>query len=229
MGLYIQKNLTTTSYPINGITYLLSEDLIPKFNQYGAFSKLIFDENEQHIIDIQEDAERKIAFEQRQQEKEKQEKEKKFNNKVGIPSEYESISVLAKMMIPQTISTLSIDTAENNDQKIKLSGLFENWTEGKYEIGDIRNANNQTWECFQAHDNSIYPDIKPDNPSWYTFWKPLHGKTPQTARKWVAPQGSHDIYKVGEYMWFTDYKLYKCIQQTNFSPTDYQMGWEVQE
>lgn len=224
MSLYIQKNLTTTSYPIEGVTYLLSQDLVTKFYQYGAFSKLIFDEGEQHIIDIQEDTERKTAFEQRQKEKEEQEKENKFNSRIGIPNQYASVASFARMMMPQVLPTV-----ENDNQKIELSGLFEDWTEGKYEVGDIRNANNQTWECFQAHDNSIYPDIKPDNPSWYTFWKPLHGTTPQTARKWVTPQGSHDIYKVGEYMWFTDYKLYKCIQQTNFSPTDYPMGWEVQE
>lgn len=228
MSLYVQKNLTTTSYPIDGITYLLSEDLIPKFYQYGAFSKLIFDEGEKHIIDIQEDTERKQAFEERQkQEQEEKEQEKIIKNyekQSGIFATNDSLTSFARMMMPQILPTV-----ENDNQKIELSGLFEDWTEGKYEVGDIRNANNQTWECFQAHDNSIYPDIKPDNPSWYTFWKPLHGTTPQTARKWVAPQGSHDIYKVGEYMWFTDYKLYKCIQQTNFSPTDYPMGWEVQE
>ena len=44
---------------------------------------------------------------------------------------------------------------------------------------------------------------------------------------WVAPMGSHDIYKVGEYMVYTDGKTYKCVKQTNFSPTDQSDAWQV--
>ena len=48
-----------------------------------------------------------------------------------------------------------------------------------------------------------------------------------TARPWVAPQGAHDMYRAGEYMVFTDGKVYRCLSDTNFSPTDYPQAWEA--
>ena len=40
-------------------------------------------------------------------------------------------------------------------------------------------------------------------------------------------QGAHDMYRVGEYMIYTDGKTYQCKQDTNFSPEDYAQAWEV--
>src|SRR5699024_8372207 len=74
---------------------------------------------------------------------------------------------------------------------------------------------------------ATYPDINPDNAAWYTFWRPLHGKTPETARPFVPVQGAHDMYRVGEYMIYTDGITYKCVRDTNFSPTDYPQAWEA--
>lgn len=119
------------------------------------------------------------------------------------------------------------NTIETDDQHIRASGLYNDWTEGNYVVGDIRNAKEQTWECFQAHDTGTYPDINPDNPAWFTFWRPLHGTTPETARPFVPVQGSHDMYRTGEYMIYTDGKIYKCLSDTNFSPEDYFQAWEV--
>ena len=61
----------------------------------------------------------------------------------------------------QTLAGAAIDT---DDKRIRASGLYEDWVKGSYQVGDIRNANGQTWECFQAHDNATHPDIRPDNP-----------------------------------------------------------------
>lgn len=99
---------------------------------------------------------------------------------------------------------------------------------GSYQVGDIRNANGQTRECFQAHDNDTYPDINPDNSAWYTFRRPLHGKSPETARLFTLVQGAHDMYHDGEYMIYTDGKTYLCKSDTNFSPDDYPQAWEKQ-
>lgn len=121
----------------------------------------------------------------------------------------------------------------DDDEKIRASGLYEDWTAGKYAVGDIRNANGQTYECHVAHDNAEYPDITPDNPqTWANFWRPLHGKTPETARPWVQPQyGTTDIYKQGEYMIWTDGEIYECIAPngTNYSPEEYPQGWQKYE
>ena len=135
-----------------------------------------------------------------------------------------------------------VNTADltDDDQKIRVSGLYDDWTLGKYAVGDIRNTGGQAWECFQAHDNATYPDITPDSAAWFTFWRPLHGKTPETARPFVPVQGSHDMYRAGEYMIWTDgaapsaesgapqSTVYRCIAPdgTNFSPADYPQAWE---
>ena len=126
----------------------------------------------------------------------------------------------------QSLNGEAIDT---DDKRIRASGLYEDWTPGSYQVGDIRNANGQTWECFQAHDNATYPDINPDNAAWYTFWRPLHGTSPETARPFVPVQGAHDMYRYDEYMIYSDGKIYHCIAPngTNFSPEEYEAAWEV--
>ena len=57
----------------------------------------------------------------------------------------------------------------------------------------------------------------------------IRDRTKETARPFVPVQGAHDMYRTGEYMIFTDGKVYRCKQDTNFSPTDYAQAWEVQE
>lgn len=121
---------------------------------------------------------------------------------------------------------LSGQAVDDDDKRIRASGLFEDWTEGAYSVGDIRNSNGQTWECFQGHDNNVYPDINPDNPAWFTFWRPLHGKSKETARPFVPVMGSHDIYRVGEHMIWKDGNIMRCVQDTNFSPDDFPAAWE---
>ncbi len=144
---------------------------------------------------------------------------------VHYPSKLESLFTVIKSLTPVYISSLDID------EKLQASALIEDWVPGNYKIGDLANIEYQTWECHQAHNNSEHPDITPENPqTWATFWKPLHGTTPRTARKWVKPQyGTTDMYHIGEYMWYTDCKLYKCIQDTNFSPDEYAGAWELQD
>lgn len=131
-------------------------------------------------------------------------------------------------MVAMMRDMLKAQPPEDADSKIRVSGLYEDWSAGNYSVGDIRNANGQTWECIQAHDNAVYPDITPDNAVWYTFWKPLHGKSPETARPWVKPQGAHDMYQTGEYMTYNG-ELYKCVESTNFNLDEYGQAWEVQD
>ena len=136
-----------------------------------------------------------------------------------IPSEAQSAAAVGRMMLAQMADL-------DDDARIRVSGLYEPWTTGKYEAGDIRNSGGQTWECFQAHDCAVYPDIKPGSAAWFTFWRPLHGKSPETARPFVPVQGAHDMYKIGEYAVFED-ALYRCAQDTAYSPADYAPAWEI--
>lgn len=127
------------------------------------------------------------------------------------------------------VESLFSASAMDDDGKISASYLCKEWQPGNHEKGEAYNANGQTWECYQAYNNAINPDITPGNPAWYTFNRPLHGKSPETARPWVAPQGAHDMYHTGEYMIYTDGALYKCLSDTNFSPDEYAAAWEKQE
>lgn len=128
------------------------------------------------------------------------------------------------------------ENVDDDDKRIRASGLYDDWVAGSHTVGEIFNApdasgSDQTWECFQAYDNAIYPDIAPGLPAWFTFNRPLHGTSQETARPWVAPMGAHDIYRNGEYMIWTDGTVYHCIAAngTNFSPVDYPGGWEIVE
>lgn len=143
-------------------------------------------------------------------------------NTLYIPSESRSIAAFVKSYMKAVPPT---DDAE----KLVLSGLYERWTAGKYAVGDIRNHAGQTWECHQAHDNAVYPDITPENPqTWATFWRPLHGKNKETARPWVKPEnGTTDMYHAGEYMVYTDGKVYRCKRDTVYSPEEHTSDWAV--
>ena len=135
-----------------------------------------------------------------------------------IPSEAQSAAAVGRLVLAQMAGL-------DDDARIRVSGLYELWTAGRYEVGDIRNSGGQTWACFQAHDCAVYPDIKPGSDAWFTFWRPLHGKSPETARPFVPVQGAHDMYKIGEYAVFED-ALYRCAQDTAYSPADYPQAWE---
>lgn len=123
------------------------------------------------------------------------------------------------------------ETVDDDDKRIRASGLYDDWSPGSHTVGEIFNADGQTWEVFQDYDNAVFPDITPGNSAWFTFNRPLHGKTKETARPWVEPMGAHDIYRSGEHMIWTDGTIYQCIAAngTNFSPTNYPDGWEVAE
>ena len=149
-------------------------------------------------------------------------------NKKYIPNETKSAVALLRAMLSN--SAQSVIPVLDEETKIAASGLYEPWVLGQYEVGAVRNHAGQTWECHTAHDNAVYPDIKPDNPqTWANFWRPLHGKSVETARPWVKPQyGTTDMYHAGEFMVYTDGKVYRCLSDTVYSPEEYAAAWEVQ-
>lgn len=97
-----------------------------------------------------------------------------------------------------------------------------------YAVGDIcRDPDTeQPKKCAIAYDGS-------EQPEWTikvgTIWYPYHGIDRFTAYPWEAPTGAHDIYKAGEWMTYTDGKVYKALSDTAYSPDDLSTSWEVQE
>ena len=110
--------------------------------------------------------------------------------------------------------------------RIVCAALLTEWTAGAHKVGEVYTAEGQVWECYQAYDNAVHPDIKPGAAAWYTFNRPMHGTDRQTARYFVQPTGAHDIYKAGEWA-IHNGKTCHCTQDTAYSPTDYPQAWEV--
>lgn len=109
-----------------------------------------------------------------------------------------------------------------------MSTLFPVYRQaGQYKVGDIRTDpdTRQPFRCILAYDADVQPDWNLSTP---TLWIPYHGTDLDSAYPWKAPTGAHDMYKVGEYMTFTDAKIYKCLSDTNYSPSDYAQAWDVQ-
>ena len=128
----------------------------------------------------------------------------------------------ARMMLP--VQTMTAD------QIITVAALYDEWTEGAYQVGDIRLAwydgTHQPWKCRQEHDTDTYPDITPEGTAWRTFWIPLHGTTPETAQDWIAPSGAHDQYNAGEYMIYNG-QTYRALMATVYTTDEYAQAWEA--
>lgn len=114
------------------------------------------------------------------------------------------------------------------DEIIMCSALYDEWMPGKHVAGDIFSVDGDVWECFQNYDNAVYPDIKPGNSAWYTFNRPFHGTSRETARNFVHPTGAHDVYKAGEWA-VQDGKFTKANQDTAYSLAEYPQAWDVEE
>ena len=116
----------------------------------------------------------------------------------------------------------------DDETKLEVSGLVDDWHIGVWSVGDLCNYAGQTYECYTAFDNAVYPDITPQNPqTWANFWRPLHGTSAETARPWVKPQfGTVDMYHKGEYMVWTDGTIKVALRDTVYSPDEYAMDWK---
>lgn len=150
-------------------------------------------------------------------------KEYEYQQRIRPRTEMEGMLALAKATLNEQIATM-----EDKTLGIQCMALFDTWTKDNYKVGDVRTDpdTGYPYECITQHDSISNPDWTIKN---RTLWAPWHSKTAESALPYEAPTGAHDMYKTGEYMIFTDKKIYKCIQDTNYSPTDYAQAWEVQE
>ena len=126
---------------------------------------------------------------------------------------------------------LAGETVDTDDKRLRASGLYPGWVPGDHTAGEHYNARGQTWECFADYDNAEHPDVAPDHPeTWHTFNRPLHGRSPETARPWCQPRyGTTDMYHAGEYMIWMDGSIRRCLRDTKFSPDEYPDDWHSDE
>ena len=116
---------------------------------------------------------------------------------------------------------------ESQDKTLAIAcmAFFAPWTPGPYAVGDIRTdpATGYPKECMVAHDSTVNPDWTITTAS---LWKSYHSRKREYALPWEQPTGAHDLYKAGEYMVWTDYEVYRCVADTNFSPAELASAWE---
>lgn len=132
----------------------------------------------------------------------------------------------AAVQAKETLQTVTIPTllrGRTDDVLVEMLDYMPEWTEGKYVIGDVRKYNDQPKICCQAHDSTGNASW---NPTVASLWSPYHAKSVEYALPWIAPTGAQDVYKKDEYMIFTNTFTYKCLSNTNYSPTDYAQAWQ---
>lgn len=143
---------------------------------------------------------------------------------VATPVVYDLLESTANM----TRILMKGEKPKTADEIIMCSALYDEWEPGKHVVGDIFSVDGDIWECFQNYDNSVYPDIAPGSSAWFTFNRPYHGTSRETARNFVHPTGAHDMYKAGEWA-VQDGKFTKANQDTAYSLAEYPQAWDVEE
>ena len=142
---------------------------------------------------------------------------------VATPVAYDLLTSTANM----TRILMKGEKPKTADEIIMCSALYDEWKPGKHVVGDIFSVGGDIWECFQNYDNAVYPDIAPGGSAWFTFNRPYHGTTRETAREFVHPTGAHDIYKKGEWA-VQGGKYTKANQDTTYSFAEYPQAWDVE-
>ena len=143
---------------------------------------------------------------------------------VATPVDYDLLASTANM----TKLLMRGEKPKTADEIIMCSALYDEWMPGKHVVGDIFSVGGDIWECFQNYDNAANPDIVPGNAAWFTFNRPYHGTSRETARIFVHPTGAHDIYKKGEWA-VQGGKFTECLSDTSYSLEEYPAAWGVRE
>lgn len=110
------------------------------------------------------------------------------------------------------------------DHIIAVTAVLPMWEEGTHTVNSIVRYAGQPWRCLQSHDST-------GNVTWCpgaapSLWGPYHATTAESALPWQAPTGAHDCYNKGEYMIWTDKKVYRSTTDGNvYSPEVCPNGW----
>ena len=121
--------------------------------------------------------------------------------------------------------------AESEDKTLGIAcmALFPVYQQNKqHEVGEValHPDTGYPYECMTAYDGTVQQDWTIDN---RTLWKPWHSRKAEYALPWEAPTGAHDMYKVGEYMIWTDGTVRRCKADTDRGPDVLPDNWETVE
>lgn len=141
------------------------------------------------------------------------------------PAQPDPVAALREIQTQAVLAQIA--ESEDKTLGIQCMALFPVYEQNKYhEAGEVALHPDTGYpkECMTAYDGTVQQGWTIDN---RTLWKPWHSRKKEYALPYEAPTGAHDMYKAGEYMIWTDNNIYRCNQDTNFSPADYPQAWEV--
>ena len=128
----------------------------------------------------------------------------------------------------RVLARVAMDRAARPDapanEVIEAGPLLPAWRPGAYAAGAVLTHNGQPWRCAQAHDSTGQTGWEPGGAP--ALWSPCHATDAAHALPWVQPAGTHDMYRAGECMIWTDGQRYRCLSDTVYSPLDYGQAWE---
>lgn len=131
----------------------------------------------------------------------------------------------------QEIQTQAVlaQIAESEDKTlgIRCMALFPAYVQNKYhEVGEIALHPDTGYprECILAYDGTVQQSWTIDTA---TLWRSWHSRQAEYALPWEQPTGAHDMYHAGEYMIWTDDAVWRCVQDTAYSPEEYPQAWEI--
>lgn len=217
--MYIQENLTTSSIEVPEISWLLPKELEDKFFRFGAFSKLVFNDDKTAIIDIVEDTEKKANHERRMQEMLEEEQrvfEEKKRNEEARALKQKGMEVLSNILFNIYVPDLT------TEEIILCRGLASEWTPKKYKVDEVCVDNGIPFRCIKEHTGTKGNTKTTSN---HELWRPYHGTSIETALPYMNPANESEIYKTGEYIIWTDGSIMKAVKDTNFSPDDEPEAW----
>lgn len=140
------------------------------------------------------------------------------------PAQPDPVAALKEIQTKAVLAQIA--ESEDKTLGIQCMALFPVYVQDKQHDSGEAATHPETgypYECMTAYDGTVQQDWTIDN---RTLWKPWHSRKPEYALPWEAPTGAHDMYKAGEYMIWTDNKVYLCKQDTNFSPDDWPQAWD---
>lgn len=132
----------------------------------------------------------------------------------------------AILEMQKTALLKQVSESEDKTIGIQCMALFDVYVQDKqHEVGEVALHPETRYpkECIMSYDGTIQQDWTIDTS---TLWKSWHSRKKEYALPWEQPTGAHDVYKAGEYMIWTNGKIYQCITDTNYSPDEYKQAWK---
>lgn len=130
-------------------------------------------------------------------------------------------SEVTRLLIAQQINALEVD----DSMALRMVEFYPAWMPETDYPGGVRvRHGGGLYKCIQAHTSqeSWAPGLAP------SLWGPYHSKSARLALPYVEPSGAHDAYQEGEYMIWTNGKIYRCKQDgTAWGPDVVAASWEV--